>query len=78
MKTLSSHSGEIDCLAAAFAVSTSVSADILLMDEWLSAGDAAFSVKARVRLSSLVGCCGSKSTVVIRPQTRLFNTPRDA
>jgi lipopolysaccharide transport system ATP-binding protein len=38
----------------AFAVSTSVSADILLMDEWLSAGDAAFSVKAQVRLSSLV------------------------
>jgi lipopolysaccharide transport system ATP-binding protein len=38
----------------AFAVSTSVSADILLMDEWLSAGDAAFSAKAQVRLNSLV------------------------
>jgi len=38
----------------AFAVSTSVSADILIMDEWLSAGDAAFSAKAQVRLNSLV------------------------
>jgi lipopolysaccharide transport system ATP-binding protein len=38
----------------AFAVSTSVAADILIMDEWLSAGDAAFSVKAQVRLNSLV------------------------
>ena len=38
----------------AFAVSTSVAADILIMDEWLSAGDAAFSVKAQARLNSLV------------------------
>src|SRR5258708_1291312 len=38
----------------AFAVSTSVAADILIMDEWLSAGDAAFAVKAQARLNSLV------------------------
>jgi lipopolysaccharide transport system ATP-binding protein len=38
----------------AFAVSTSVSADILLMDEWLSAGDAAFTAKAQARLNSMV------------------------
>lgn len=38
----------------AFAVSTSISADILLMDEWLSVGDAAFSEKASRRLESLV------------------------
>ena len=38
----------------AFAVSTSVAADILIMDEWLSAGDAAFSAKAQIRLNSLV------------------------
>ena len=38
----------------AFAVSTSVSADILLMDEWLSVGDAGFNEKASKRLESLV------------------------
>ena len=39
----------------AFAVSTCVSADILLMDEWLSVGDAEFSEKAKTRLNQLVG-----------------------
>jgi lipopolysaccharide transport system ATP-binding protein len=39
----------------AFAISTSVSADIILMDEWLSAGDAAFAQKARDRLAKVVG-----------------------
>ncbi len=39
----------------AFAISTSVSADIILMDEWLSAGDAAFAEKAQVRLNQLLG-----------------------
>lgn len=38
----------------AFAVSTSVSADILLMDEWLSAGDASFAAKAQQRLNGMV------------------------
>ena len=37
-----------------FAVSTSIDADILLMDEWLSVGDAAFSKKASQRLEDLV------------------------
>ena len=37
-----------------FAVSTSVHADIILMDEWLSVGDAEFQEKAQTRLSSLV------------------------
>jgi len=39
----------------AFAVSTCVSAEILLMDEWLSVGDAEFSGKARTRLNNVVG-----------------------
>jgi len=39
----------------AFAVSTCGSAEILLMDEWLSVGDAEFSEKARKRLNDLVG-----------------------
>lgn len=38
----------------AFAVSTSVSADIILMDEWLSAGDASFAIKAQTRLTKLI------------------------
>lgn len=42
-------------LRLAFAISTSVEADILLMDEWLSVGDAEFSAKAARRLDSLVG-----------------------
>jgi lipopolysaccharide transport system ATP-binding protein len=38
----------------AFAVSTSVAADIILMDEWLSVGDASFAKKAQTRLANLV------------------------
>jgi ABC-type polysaccharide/polyol phosphate transport system ATPase subunit len=39
----------------AFAVSTHVDAEILLMDEWIGAGDAAFTQKAERRLGELVG-----------------------
>lgn len=42
-------------LRLAFAISTSVEADILIMDEWLSVGDAAFRAKAAQRLETLVG-----------------------
>jgi lipopolysaccharide transport system ATP-binding protein len=38
----------------AFAISTSVKADILLMDEWLSVGDASFAEKSKKRLSELI------------------------
>jgi lipopolysaccharide transport system ATP-binding protein len=38
----------------AFAVSTSVDADVLLMDEWLSVGDAEFQSKAAERLAEMV------------------------
>lgn len=38
----------------AFAVSTMISPDILLMDEWLSVGDATFQSQAEKRLSDLV------------------------
>lgn len=41
-------------LRLAFAVSTSVEADILIMDEWLSVGDAEFNQKASERLTRLV------------------------
>jgi lipopolysaccharide transport system ATP-binding protein len=42
----------------AFAISTLVSADIILMDEWLSVGDAAFSVKAQERIHSIIDKAG--------------------
>jgi len=48
-------------LRLAFAISTSVEADILIMDEWLSVGDADFSAKAATRLESLV----SKASVLV-------------
>jgi len=38
----------------AFAVSTTVEADVLLMDEWLSVGDADFQEKAARRLAAMV------------------------
>ena len=38
----------------AFAVSTCVNADIILMDEWLSVGDDAFQKKAAVRLNQML------------------------
>jgi lipopolysaccharide transport system ATP-binding protein len=41
-------------LRLAFAVSTSVPTDIILMDEWLSVGDAAFTEKSRARLNRMV------------------------
>ena len=44
-----------------FAVSTAVPADILLMDEWLSVGDAAFNIKAEKRLEDYV----KKSSILV-------------
>ncbi|MBU4183479.1 MAG: sugar ABC transporter ATP-binding protein [Burkholderiales bacterium RIFCSPHIGHO2_02_FULL_66_10] len=41
-------------LRLTFAISTSIQADILLMDEWLSVGDADFREKAAKRLKALV------------------------
>jgi lipopolysaccharide transport system ATP-binding protein len=41
-------------LRLAFAVSTSITADILIMDEWLSVGDGAFAERAEERLTKLV------------------------
>lgn len=41
-------------LRLAFAVATSVDADIVVMDEWLSVGDAAFRKKAAQRLKGFV------------------------
>jgi lipopolysaccharide transport system ATP-binding protein len=48
-------------LRLAFAVSTVVSPEILLMDEWLSVGDSGFVQKAEQRLAELV----SKSKILV-------------
>ena len=44
-----------------FAVSTAIPSDILLLDEWLSVGDAEFSKKAESRLNKMM----KKSEIVI-------------
>ena len=41
-----------------FSISTSIEADILLMDEWLSVGDAEFTEKAERRMKSVVASSG--------------------
>ncbi len=45
-------------LRLAFAISTSITPDVLLMDEWIGAGDASFMKKAQARLQSLLGRTG--------------------
>jgi lipopolysaccharide transport system ATP-binding protein len=45
-------------LRLAFAVSTCVVPDILLLDEWIGAGDANFLSKAEGRLKQLIGATG--------------------
>jgi lipopolysaccharide transport system ATP-binding protein len=46
----------------AFAISTALSADIILMDEWLSVGDAEFAAKSQQRLNDMMG--GAKIVVL--------------
>lgn len=42
----------------AFSISTSISPDIILMDEWLVVGDSNFQKKAELRLRELIGSTG--------------------
>jgi len=53
-----------------FAISTSVQHDIILMDEWVGAGDADFMRKAKERMQSRVG--GSKIVVLASHSTGLL------
>jgi lipopolysaccharide transport system ATP-binding protein len=54
-------------LRLAFAVSTSITADILIMDEWLSVGDGSFAERASKRLRELVD---NSEILVIASHTR--------
>jgi lipopolysaccharide transport system ATP-binding protein len=45
-------------LRLAFAIATSIAPDVLLMDEWIGAGDASFVKKAQNRLMELLGRTG--------------------
>jgi lipopolysaccharide transport system ATP-binding protein len=54
-------------LRLAFSVSTSITADILIMDEWLSVGDGSFAERASNRLRELVD---SSEILVIASHTR--------
>lgn len=42
------------CMRLAFSISTTIKADILLMDEWLAVGDEHFQSKAEGRINSLL------------------------
>jgi lipopolysaccharide transport system ATP-binding protein len=42
------------CMRLAFSISTTIKADILLMDEWLTVGDEQFQSKAEGRINSLL------------------------
>lgn len=53
-----------------FAISTSVQHDIMLMDEWVGAGDANFMARAKERMQSRVG--GSKIVVLASHSTGLL------
>jgi lipopolysaccharide transport system ATP-binding protein len=54
-------------LRLAFAVSTSITAEILIMDEWLSVGDGAFAERATKRMKNLVD---ESEILVIASHTR--------
>jgi lipopolysaccharide transport system ATP-binding protein len=54
-------------LRLAFSVSTSITADILIMDEWLSVGDGSFGERASKRLQELVD---NSDILVIASHTR--------
>ena len=54
-------------LRLAFAVSTSITADILIMDEWLSVGDGSFAERASKRLRELVD---NSEILVVASHTR--------
>jgi len=59
-------------LRLAIAVSTMIEPDILLLDEWIGAGDARFNVKVKDRMMSLVK--GSRGLVLATHNTGLMKS----
>ncbi|MEP3437295.1 MAG: hypothetical protein ABJN75_11005, partial [Hoeflea sp.] len=59
-------------LRLAVAVSTMIEPDILLLDEWIGAGDAAFNAKVKERMMSLVE--GSRGLVLATHNTGLMKS----
>ncbi|MBC7284269.1 ATP-binding cassette domain-containing protein [Hoeflea sp.] len=59
-------------LRLAIAVSTMIEPDILLLDEWIGAGDAAFNAKVKTRMMSLVE--GSRGLVLATHNTGLMKS----
>jgi len=59
-------------LRLAIAVSTMIEPDILLLDEWIGAGDAAFNAKVRNRMMNLVE--GSRGLVLATHNTGLMKS----
>lgn len=59
-------------LRLAIAVSTMIEPDILLLDEWIGAGDARFNAKVRARMMHLVE--GSRGLVIATHNTELMRS----
>lgn len=59
-------------LRLGFAISTSVQHDIIMMDEWVGAGDAEFMLRAKERMQGRVG--GSKIVVLASHNISLLNS----
>lgn len=59
-------------LRLAFAVSTMIEPDILLMDEWIGAGDATFRAKAKARMDELVA--NSRGLILATHNTGLMRS----
>lgn len=55
----------------AFSIATSMDADIILMDEWLSAGDSDFLVKAQTKIGEIVG--NSRLAIIASHNHNLIN-----
>jgi ABC-type polysaccharide/polyol phosphate transport system ATPase subunit len=54
-----------------FSIATSVAGDIILMDEWISAGDESFQVKAQKRMLEVTGKAGIVVIASHQPDTLL-------
>ena len=59
-------------LRLAFAISTMIETDVLLMDEWLGAGDARFKAKVKTRMNNLLD--SARAVVIASHSTPLLKS----